>query len=101
MSAKKAWLLYTFYRLLFFAVPLALILLLLPRHMLVGLNWGIFFAVACSALISLSLSVLFLSKLRHRAAAGIAEWRSNSHTTDSGFEDSVMEQDEFQQNQGN
>ncbi len=90
MSAKKAWVLYTLLRLVFFAVPLAVILLALPRHLLIGLNWGIFFAVGCAAVISLALSLLFLSGLRHRAAQGIEDWRMGAHKADAAAEDKLI-----------
>ncbi|WP_166986172.1 DUF4229 domain-containing protein [Canibacter zhoujuaniae] len=92
MSAKKAWILYTVLRLLFFAVPFTLIMLWLPNVYANGLTIGVFFAVICAAMISLALSLLFLGKLRERAAQGVAEWRTSSHTHDSDVEDAAIDE---------
>lgn len=74
-------------RLLFFAVPLTLFILFLPPHLMRGLSWGVFFSVTCSGLISLALSILFLSKLRDRAGEELQRWREQKRTSDDEFED--------------
>ncbi|MDO4241592.1 MAG: DUF4229 domain-containing protein [Microbacteriaceae bacterium] len=90
-STKRAWLQYTVLRLLFFAVPLTIILLILPPESRFGINWFVLFAVLASAVISLALSIIFLSGLREKAALAVEEWRSNSHTDDDTAEDAALD----------
>ena len=95
MSGKRAWIIYTLLRLVFFVVPFAVILLLLPPEYRVGLSWGIVFAAGCAGLISLALSILFLSKLRAQAAGAVAQWRKSTHgTDDSDVEDAYVAETE-------
>lgn len=91
MNAKQAWVWYTVLRLLFFAVPFGILVFLLPRYLTQGITWAILFAAICSALISLSLSVLFLAGLRERASEGLAQWRQKSRTSDDEFEDDAVD----------
>ncbi|MGO1435912.1 MAG: DUF4229 domain-containing protein [Canibacter sp.] len=91
MSAKQAWIWYTVLRILFFAVPFALLLWLLPGDFTQGITWTVLFAAVCAALISLSLSVLLLSKLRDRAAMSFQQWRQKDRTSDDEFEDDAID----------
>lgn len=91
MSAKKAWVLYTVLKLLSFFIPFTLIMLALPRTEQLFLGWGTLFALVCSGVISVAVSVLFLSKLRHRAAESIEEWRRSGHVADATAEDDYVD----------
>lgn len=87
MSIKKAWILYTLLRLFFFAVPFVVLMLMLHTY---G-SWGMIFALLCATLISFSLSVLLLGKLRARAAEGIEHWRKNAHQDAASAEDYLLD----------
>lgn len=91
MSFKKAWVLYTVLRLLFFTVPFVGIMLLLPAEQRNGLTWGVFFAAVAAGAIAVALSVLLLSKLRQQAAAGIAHWRAKGHQNEAAEEDDLID----------
>lgn len=88
MNPRTAWTVYTLLRLLFFVVPFAAIMLLL--HDWPDLIAGIAAAIA-AALISVSLSVLLLSKYREAASRSIHEWRNSERTADDIFEDSEID----------
>lgn len=91
VSFKKAWVLYTVLRLLFFAVPFLGIMLLLPAEQRNGLTWGVVFAAVTAGVIAVALSVLLLSKLRQQAAAGVAHWRAKGHQDEAAAEDELIE----------
>ncbi len=86
MNTRKAWTVYILLRLLFFAVPFALLVLLLN-------SWGwdywptALLSTTVAALISVSLSVIFLSQQRGAASESIYEWRNRERTADDLLED--------------
>lgn len=89
-STRSAWLLYTSLRLLFVAVPFAIVYWL-------GLQLGFsiklsgFVAIIIGALIGVSLSVIFLSRPRSQAAQGIVDWRNRDRTEDDIEEDAALD----------
>ena len=100
LSTKQAWLWYSLLRIVFFAVPFALLMLLVPGSLRQGITFKVLFSVICAALISLALSVLFLSKLRQQATAGLRERSGKQQrerkTVDAEFEDAVLDSSESQ-----
>lgn len=82
VKAGKAWATYIVLRILFLAVPFALL-------MLVGWPWWLCLAIA--ALVSLALSVIFLSKQREVASTSIYDWRNRDRTADDIAEDDAIE----------
>lgn len=83
VNTRKAWLVYTALRLLFFVVPFAVI-------MIIGWSWWV--ALIVATLVSVSLSVIFLSKPRDAASAGIYEWRTRDRTADDVVEDEAVDE---------
>lgn len=81
MSTRTAWIVYIVLRLLFFAVPFAALYM-------IGWHWAL--AAIVAALVSISLSVLFLSKPRETAAVSIHEWRHRDRTHDDIVEDAEI-----------
>lgn len=75
-------------RIVFFAVPFAVLLLI---------NWPWWLALLIATLIALALSVIFLSKQRSEASTSIYEWRNRDRTADDIVEDEIME-DEIAEN---
>ena len=90
MKSRNAWIVYTLLRLAFFVVPFALLMILLP---LGGMGtWPtIFISVGVAALISVSLSVIFLARSREAAAESIYEWRNRERTADDLVEDEAVD----------
>lgn len=90
MNTRKAWTVYILLRLLFFAVPFGLLLVLLY-------SWGwdywpiALLSTAVAALVSVSLSVIFLSKQRDAASESIYEWRNRERTVDDLVEDEAVD----------
>lgn len=82
MNTRKAWITYTVLRLLFFAVPFALFFMI---------GWPWWLALVAAALISLSLSIIFLSKPRETASESIYEWRTRGRTHDDIVEDEAVD----------
>lgn len=82
MNTRTAWIAYTVLRLLFLAVPFAVL-------MIIGWPWWL--ALAVSTLIALSLSIIFLSKSRETASTSIYEWRNRDRTADDVVEDDAVE----------
>lgn len=82
VNTGKAWFVYIVLRVLFFAVPFT-------AFMLIGWPWWLSMAVA--TLIALALSVIFLSKQRDTASAGIYEWRLRDRTADDIDEDAALD----------
>lgn len=82
VNTRRAWIVYTSLRLVFFAVPFAA---------LYFIGWPWWLALIVAALVSLSLSVIFLSKPREAAASGIHEWRNRDRTHDDIAEDDVLD----------
>lgn len=82
VNTRTAWLVYIVLRLLFFAVPLVVLLLLGT------LPW---LAVILAALIAVSLSVIFLSKSRDVASQSIYDWRNRDRTPDDIVEDEAVD----------
>ena len=81
-TTRSAWIVYTVLRLLFFAVPFGVLILL-------GLSpW---LAAVFAALIGVSLSVIFLSKPRAAASESIYEWRHRDRTADDVVEDEAVD----------
>lgn len=86
VTARKAWLLYSLIRLGLFAAAMVVLWLLL------GNRW-IWLAAILAAIISASISIIWLDPLRQRAATSVQEWRDRKHTDDDVFEDTVVETD--------
>lgn len=90
VNTRKAWTIYILLRLLFFAVPFALLVLLLN-------SWGwpywptALLSTAIAALVSVSLSVIFLSKPRDIASESIYAWRHRDRTADDVVEDDALD----------
>lgn len=91
MKTRTAWIVYSLLRIVFFAVPFAALMVLLP---LGGIgHWPtIFISVAVAALISISLSVLLLSTPRDAASESIYAWRNSNRTADDEAEDAVLDE---------
>lgn len=81
-KTRTAWITYIALRLLFFAVPFAVLYFL-------GI-WP-WLAVIFAALIGVSLSVIFLSKPRATASESIYDWRTRDRTADDIVEDDAVE----------
>jgi len=90
VNTRTAWIVYSLLRLAFFAVPFAALMLLLS---LGGFPQWIAALVAgvISALIAVSLSVIFLAKPREAAAESIYEWRNRSRSADDVAEDDAVD----------
>ncbi len=90
MNTRTAWIVYSLLRLAFFAVPFAALMLLLS---LGGFPQWIAALVAgvVSALIAVSLSVIFLAKPREAAAESIYEWRNRARSSDDVAEDDAVD----------
>lgn len=82
MNTGKAWLVYILLRLVFFAVPFAVL-------MLIGWPWWL--ALLIATLVALALSVIFLSKQRGAASTSIYDWRNRERTADDIAEDAALE----------
>jgi len=85
VNTGKAWLVYILLRLVFFAVPFAVL-------MLIGWPWWL--ALLIATLIALALSVIFLSKQRGAASTSIYDWRNRERTADDIAEDAALEANE-------
>lgn len=83
VNTRTAWIVYTALRLVFFAVPFAVL------HFIFVWPWWL--ALIVAALASLSLSVIFLAKPREAASTGIHEWRNRDRTHDDIAEDDVLD----------
>ncbi|WP_427870385.1 DUF4229 domain-containing protein [Leucobacter luti] len=81
-KTRTAWITYTVVRLMFFAVPFALLYLL-------GI-WP-WLAAIFAALIGVSLSVIFLSRPRETASESIYDWRNRDRTADDIVEDEAVD----------
>ncbi|MCW2288979.1 uncharacterized protein DUF4229 [Leucobacter luti] len=81
-NPRTAWIVYTVLRLLFFAVPFAVLFVL-------GI-WP-WLAAIFAALIGVSLSIIFLSRPRDTASESIYDWRNRERTPDSIVEDEAVE----------
>ena len=87
MKAVPAWVSYSIYRVLMFAVPLAILMLLLRRS-----EWWL--AALLSAVIGLCLSYLFLRKPRERVANDLYQARHRDKEpvhSDAESEDAVLD----------
>lgn len=81
-NPRTAWIVYTVLRLLFFAIPFALLFVL-------GI-WP-WLAAVFAALIGVSLSIIFLSKPRATASESIYDWRTRDRTADDIVEDEAVD----------
>ena len=81
-NPRTVWIVYSALRLLFFAVPFAVLYLL-------GI-WPWLSAIF-AALIGFSLSIIFLSRPRDAASESIYEWRNRDRTPDSIVEDDAAD----------
>lgn len=81
-NPRTAWIVYSVLRLLFFAVPFALLYVL-------GI-WP-WLAAIFAALIGVSLSIIFLSKPRATASESIYDWRNRERTADDIVEDDATD----------
>ena len=89
-TTRSAWTIYVTLRLLFFVVPFGIIYWLgLQMGFTLALSGGV--AAVLAALISVSLSVIFLSRPRAQAAQSIADWRNRDRTADDIEEDSMLD----------
>lgn len=84
-TPRSAWFIYIALRLLFFAVPFAVLMLL-------GI-WPWMSAVF-AALIGVSLSIILLAKPRATASESIYTWRNRDRTTDDVIEDDAIDSSE-------
>lgn len=82
MTSRTAWIVYTLLRLVFFAVPFAVLYL-------IGWHWLV--AAVIATLVSVSLSIIFLSRQRETAAASVHAWRNRDRTTDDIVEDAAVD----------
>jgi predicted cobalt transporter CbtA len=85
MKAVPAWLSYSIYRVLMFAVPLTILLAL-------QITWWV--STVLAAVIGLCLSFLFLRKPRDKVALGLYQARHPSQETvhpDAGAEDASID----------
>jgi len=82
VKTSTAWIVFSLLRLLFFAVPFAA---------LYFIGWPWYFAALVATLVSVSLSVILLSKPRERAAVSIQEWRDRDRTADDIAEDAALD----------
>lgn len=82
VNPRTAWIVYSFARLAFFAAPFAAL-------MLIGWPWWL--AAVVSTLAAVSLSIIFLSKPREAASAGVYEWRHRNRTADDIAEDAALD----------
>ena len=80
VNPRTAWIVYSLARLAFFAAPFAAL-------MLIGWPWWL--AAVVSTLAAVSLSIIFLSKPREAASAGVYEWRHRNRTADDAALDGV------------
>jgi hypothetical protein len=85
MSSGKAWAIFITARLVFLAVPFALLLWL---GSVVWMPWWL--ALVIATLVGAALSSLFLSEARSEAARTIVQWRNREHTKDDVEEDDVI-----------
>ncbi|WP_336660350.1 DUF4229 domain-containing protein [Leucobacter sp. USHLN153] len=84
-NPRTAWIVYIVLRLLFFAVPFAILYLL-------GLQpW---LAAVFAALIGVALSVIFLARSRSAASQSIYDWRNRERTADDIVEDEAVDASE-------
>lgn len=84
-NPRTAWIVYSVLRLLFFAIPFALLYVL-------GI-WP-WLAAIFAALIGVSLSIIFLSRPRATASESIYDWRNRDRTADDIVEDEAVEEAE-------
>lgn len=81
-NPRSAWLIYIVLRLLFFAVPFAVLYL-------IGIQpW---LAAIFAALIGVALSVIFLARSRATASESIYDWRNRDRTADDIVEDEAVD----------
>lgn len=89
-TSRSAWIQYVTLRLLFFVVPFAIIYWLgLQLGFSLALSGGV--AAVLAALISVSLSVIFLARPRAIAAQSIVDWRNRDRTVDDIEEDDALD----------
>lgn len=81
-NPRTAWIVYSVLRLLFFAIPFALLYFL-------GI-WP-WLAAIFAALIGVSLSIIFLSRPRATASESIYDWRTRDRTVDDIVEDEAVD----------
>lgn len=91
MNSQKAWATYVVLRLLFFVVPFAGVFWL-TSSLSMPLIFAAVIAAVLAGLIAMSLSLLFLSRSRERAAESIYAWRHRDRTADDVIEDEVVDQ---------
>lgn len=82
MNPRTAWIVYSALRLLFFAVPFAV---------LYAIGWHWILAAIVATLIAASLSIIFLSRQRETAAQSIQAWRDQGRTADDIVEDTAVD----------
>ena len=81
-NPRSAWLIYIVLRLLFFAVPFAVLYV-------IGIQpW---LAAIFAALIGVALSVIFLARSRATASESIYDWRNRDRTADDIIEDEAID----------
>lgn len=90
MNTRTAWIVYSLLRLAFFAVPFAVVMILLTMRGFSQVLAAIISAVV-AALVAVSLSVIFLAKPREAASTSIYEWRNRKRTADDEVEDAAVE----------
>ena len=82
MNTRTAWIVYTVLRLVFFAVPFAV---------LYAIGWTWWAAAIVATLVALSLSVIFLYRQRSVASESIYDWRNRDRTADDIAEDEAID----------
>jgi L-lactate permease len=79
---KKSWVAYIIARVLVFALPLAVLLIL---------NFNPYFATGVAAIVGLALSILFLSRWRSALSAEIFERVNNKKDDAAKSEDAIVD----------
>lgn len=82
VNTGKAWIVYILLRIVFFAVPFAVLFLI---------GWPWWLALAIATLVALALSIIFLSNQRNTASNSIYEWRMRERTADDIVEDDAVD----------
>ncbi|UQN14597.1 DUF4229 domain-containing protein [Gulosibacter sp. ACHW.36C] len=93
MKTSRAWIIYTVVRLLAFAVPFMLVMLLLPT-----VQWNWLIAVVVASVIGFLVSLLFLRSERLAIGGAIMQQREGRVVgADAEAEDAVLDEQEHEQ----
>jgi hypothetical protein len=93
MKTSRAWIIYTVVRLLAFAVPFVLVMLLLPT-----VQWNWLIAVVIASIIGFAVSLLFLRSERLAIGGAIMQQREGRVVgADAEAEDALLDEQEHEQ----